>query len=977
MKLSPYFCLRNHRRWGLGMVLSLYAMSSSGLETNAGRSFTEHMQLNSSLLIMLLLLLCVWLGYRLMTSRLEILNLKVIDFHALADNAHDGIFIVQNEQLVYANQRATDILGYDDDELPGRGLADIVHADDTELLLDRHRRRMRGEDAPKLYEVTLCNKHGSRVPVELTAALTTWQGSPAALVIIRDITERKLIEKTLLDSEKRYRSLVENSPDAILIIDAERNSIIEANEQAELLFKLSKQDLFAIDPEQLSRSTTDHSRQKPLTHYIERALHGVPLIFEREFHDSTGQAISCEIRLSRMPFPNRRLVRCSVIDISQRKLYQSALARSEERLASFFQASFETLLFHDQGIVLDVNNMVEQMFGYSREEFIGRHVLEFVAPESQQIARENMRKGEQGPYELKALRKDGHTFPVQIRARTLHQDDTFRRIVAVADISNLQHANDKLRASEQNLQHIIDNMIDTFYRVDMQGKLTMVSPSVTALLGYQPDELLGSELATLYLDPYGREFFMSSLKNNHGQITAYQTPLLHKNGDIVWVSTNAKFIYDKHGEITGVEGVSRNITQQRNNEQALLKTRDELEVRVQQRTEQLSQKIQELEALQLALRDSEQNFRALFDGAVDSFLLHDDKGQILDVNRQTCDFLGYERDELLKMTVDDIDVGPAPVSLQTLLNTLQEQASVTIESIQRHKDGSTIPVEVRLGLLHKGSEKLFLALVRDITTRKAAEHQLISDRDQAKHASQAKSEFLSRMSHELRTPLNAIIGFSDLLASDAQNPLPPPHQENVDEIVKAGRHLLNLIDDLLEVSAIETGRIKILPIKTNVCAISHACITMLRPLAQHKAIRFQHNLDELTAVYINADPTRLKQIIINLLSNAIKYNNAGSLISLELTTDATAMRLSLSDNGPGLTKAQQKRLFLPFERIYDYPDIEGTGIGLNICKHLTELMNGRIGVNSKYRSGSQFWLEFPLAIESTVSIDDQETVDLG
>lgn len=409
--------------------------SWSGLvQANTLQSISEYIHVNSTLLILLLLLSTGWLAYRLLKSRLEILNISAIDFHALADNAQDGIFIVQNGQLVYANQRAADILGYSNEQLLGLLLKNIVHPDEAEQVVEIHQRRMRGEEVPSQYEATFINKHGSKVPVELTAAVTSWQGNPAGLVIIRDITDRKLIQQTLIDSEKRYRSLVENSPDAILIFDAKSNLIIEANERTEQLFKLTKQQLFEIQIEHLSEPESGKHAQKPLLHYLERALHGLPLIFEYKFRDTEAQTFSCEVRLSRMPFPNRKLVRASISDITERKLYQTALKKSEQRLVNFFEASFETLFFHDNGIIIDVNNTVEKMFGYSKEDVIGHHVLEYVASESQALAQGNMRQGIEGPYELMAIRKDGSLFPVQVQAKALHHDNKAQRIVSVTDL---------------------------------------------------------------------------------------------------------------------------------------------------------------------------------------------------------------------------------------------------------------------------------------------------------------------------------------------------------------------------------------------------------------------------------------------------------------------------------------------------------------------------------------------------------------
>lgn len=184
-----------------------------------------------------------------------------------------------------------------------------------------------------------------------------------------------------------------------------------------------------------------------------------------------------------------------------------------------------------------------------------------------------------------------------------------------------------------------------------------------------------------------------------------------------------------------------------------------------------------------------------------------------------------------------------------------------------------------------------------------------------------------------------------------------------------------MIDDLLELSSIESGRIKIHTEKTNVRKLTHECIRLIQPLAAARDINIQHNLDSAAAAYILVDQTRFKQVIINLLSNGIKYNKTGSLVSVDLRQNDEQVCITVSDTGPGLTKEQQKRLFLPFERIYNNTDVEGSGIGLNICKHLTELMGGHVGVNSKYRSGSQFWLEFPLYRSETVENYTREAAD--
>lgn len=694
----------------------LTCMSGLALADAPASTSLLDIPLNNTLLISVLLLLCTWLGYRLVNSRLEILNIQAIDFHALADNAHDGIFIVQDEKLVYANQRAAEILGYANTELLRLKLIDIVHPEEAEQVLKIHQSRLRGEDVPKQYEAVFLNKHGNNVPVELTAAVTSWHGEIAGLVIIRDITDRKLIQQTLQDSEKRYRSLVENSPDAIVIIDAESSSIIEANEQTCELFKLSRQELFDTSIDLLSASNQKNRQQKPLAHYIERALHGMPLLFEHTFITNQNESVSCEVRLSRMPFPKRRLLRASITNISERKLYQTALMQSERRLFSFFEASFEMLLFHDNGIITDVNNQIEKLFGETRENAIGKHVLEYVAPESQELAKQNMAKAEEGPYELMAIHNDGHSFPVQIQAKSLVHNDKTTRVVSVVDISQLKETHSALLASKQEFQNILENLLDTYYQTDVNGRLTMVSASGEELLGYKPEDAIGLQMSSLYADPYDRQFFLDTLKKQ-GEVRGYEAAMQHKNGKIRWVSTNARFLYDDDGNVKGVEGITRDITQRREYELALSQAKNELEIKVERRTRQLKDKIAELEKIQQTLASSEHNFRILVENAVDTILLHDIKGQIIDVNQQACKSLGYSREELLKLNINDIDIGQNPISFKTIVEKLKTQDSYHLESTHLCKDGSHIPVEINLGMLNKGRTRLILAMVRDISHR--------------------------------------------------------------------------------------------------------------------------------------------------------------------------------------------------------------------------------------------------------------------
>jgi PAS domain S-box-containing protein len=830
------------------------------------------------------------------------------------------------------------LTGYAREELVGRTSLELGLIADASTRSDVLGRADRGMG--ETYELRMRRKDGEVRLFEFSMLVLS---GGSMLTISRDVTERRRIEAQLKASEGRFRVAVESLLEAFKIISAVRDKSGEIVDFRYEYVNAAYCSRLGLDREQIlarrgSEISAEFLGSERFAIFRRVAITGEPCTAEVSMPAAAQPGAPLVDRVSEISVvPLEQNLVVSARDVSERREADAELALRGELLE----------LAHDAVIVRDPvesritfwNREAQAVYGFSSAEAAGQVIYELLAtefPESQQAVTDALARVGRWRGRLRHTRKDGTVIVVSSR-QALRRDADGRPTAIIelnSDISERDLAQEALRESEERFRLLAENSRDVIRLFDVDARIRYASPSCATVLGYEPQELLGRH-STEFQHPadvtghHARRQVVAA--GGGGEVTVtYRSR--RKDGGYVWLESSVRALRDEKGEIVGFQEAAREITERKRAEETL--------------------------------RESEERFRLLAENSTDVITRVSPDSMLRYVSPSSRELYGYDPEEMVGRSAREY---VHPEDLPALLRAGERvrfpgARDHAVEYRVRRKDGSYVWVESKTRTLwdrESGEPAELQGATRDISERKHAEAEIRRAKEEAEGANRAKSDFLSRMSHELRTPLHAILGFGELLERDE---LRTGQHEKLAEMTRGASHLLTLVDEALDLAAVEKGDLKLSLEPVHVGELFQETLAMVAPLAAAQSLTFAVPTATESDVHVMADRLRLKQALLNLLSNAVKYNRKRGRIRLICASESdSSLRITVADDGIGIAPANMPRVFEPFDRLgAEATEVEGTGLGLALTKRLIEAMAGEIGVESTLREGTTFWIKLPI-----------------
>jgi PAS domain S-box-containing protein len=878
-------------------------------------------------------------------------------FRSVIENAYDLIQVVDRAgTMLYVSPSIERIAGYTPDELVGKNIFMLADPVEHETGVATLAEAIAHPGVAACGEFRVLHKDGSiRIVETFARTLSPHSAEDGVVVNARDITERKRFEDALAEREEWFRRLTENSSDLVQVIGLDGRMGYTGP---------SVQNTLGYLPEELTGRTVfefvaeeDHAR---VVEFLARVVAQPSLVQSVRYrvrHENGRWRIFEAFGRTLVPDSVEEGIVVNARDITERHEAEEALRAREEHFRSLIENSSDVIAIVGQdGTIRFESDAVLRLFGYTPEEGQGVSAWSRVHPDDVSLVQDAFLSAFAEPdrthvSQFRYLARSGRYHPVEVVGKVL-KDPADGLVVSIRDVSERHRVEQALRESEARYRTLIDNAHDVVTILDLEGRIRYQSPQLERVLGYTAAEMVGRK-AIEFVHPEDKEVparALAEILASPGATFSSEYRFLHRDGSWRYLETFGRTLLPGSTE-QGLVFNTRDVTERREAERAL--------------------------------QEREEHFRRLIETSHDLIQTIDGQGRIVYTGPSVERLLGYTADQITGTGPEEFIHPDDREHVRRAMIRALTNPGVSADAEYRvlHKDGSWHWFEAIARTISTEQPELgIVANARDITERRAAEEALARAkveadraRESAEAANRAKSEFLSRMSHELRTPMNSILGFAQLLD---RAPLPPEQKKGVGHILKAGRHLLQLINEVLEIARIEAGRQTLSLEPVRIGTVLQEAVGLVRPLAAQWQVELEEGACQNPAAFVQADRQRLTQVLLNLLSNAIKYNRPGGRVHLRCQPVAgedgdDRLAIRVQDTGEGIAADRIDQLFTPFSRLgAERSEVEGTGLGLALSQRLTEAMGGTLVLESTGPEGSVFRLELRCANDPVRALDE-------
>ena len=859
-------------------------------------------------------------------------------------NTAEGIVTIDEQGSIESiNPVACRIFGYGASEMLGKNVSVLMAQD----LRDQHHQYTEQSDlsAPRVIDQARdlegLKKDGSLFPMELTVSPMTVNGEKKFVGILRDISERKNSEHELLE-QKIWTEFA---------LGTAKIGTWQWNVQDDTHYWDDHlKEMFGVRPKEYKGFMADDFARiihpddlDQVKAAMAAALDGVQEYnndFRVVWPDGSSHWMNSRGEMKRDADGRPLLITGSCIAIDDRKIAEQARSESEYR----FRRSFEDAAIGMTEISLDgdfirVNRSLCDFLGYEGDQLLGMNVGVVTYPEDALETGAVRKKALAGDKSVPAqekryIRKDGQVVWGRV-SRSLIKDETGKPLYFIGqiqDITREKHAEADRRLGEQRFQDFANSAGDRFWEMDQEFRYTYITDTPSSEARMPSDDMIG--LARWEFSGIDAN---TQIWRDHRALLAANKPFRNfdyarvmPSGNETWIRTNGVPIFGDKGKFLGYRGTNADITD-----------------------------IKEAETAQQIFTDT-------IEAISESVYLYDQNDRYVTGNSNVEKEFSAFKDLLVPGTSADAIVeaiwehllhDDAKTDHQAYMTAILDFHDTPRSTVVQHqKDGRWIEI-----IRYRTADQGTLIIRTDISERVKQEGELRLAQAHAEAANRAKSEFLASMSHELRTPLNAILGFSQLLEHDPNEPISEVQLGYTRHVIKGGEHLLELIDQVLELSKIEAGQIDLTIENIEVHQVVEEGLEMVLARAENAGVTIENRMADADLPLVSTDRLRLLQALLNLMSNAVKYNRDGGSVTVRSEiADPEFLRVTVT--GHGIPAEKQGGLFEPFNRLgREAGDIEGTGIGLTITSQIVELLGGRIGFESQEGVGSSFWIDIPIA----------------